>query len=83
MSSENSAKRTIISKLFFFQQKDSKKLKTSDTDSITKPPVTLEPKGKQKVTDNHMEVDSAISVEPPSSTTKDNSVNTSAIALTL
>ncbi len=46
MSSENSAKRTIISKLSFFQQKDSKKLKTSDTDSVTELPVTLDTKGK-------------------------------------
>src|SRR6266498_2222937 len=81
MSSENSAKRTIISKLSFFQQKDSKKLKTSDTDSVIEPSVTPDIKGKQKATDNNMEVDSATSVEPSSITTTDNSVNTSAISL--
>src|SRR6266508_2425249 len=81
MSSENSAKRTIISKLSFFQQKDSKKLKTSDTDSVTEPPVTPDTKGKQKANDHNMEVDSATSVEPSSTTTKDNSVNTSATGL--
>src|SRR6266498_3088911 len=81
MSSENSAKRTIISKLSFFQQKDSKKLKTSDTDSVTEPPVTPDTKGKQKAIDNNMDVDSATSVELPLNTTKDNSVNTSATGL--
>src|SRR6266542_2023294 len=81
MSSENSAKRTIISKLSFFQQKNSKKLKTSDTDSVTEPPVTPDSKGKQKATDNNMEVDSATSVEPSSTTTTDNSVNTLATGL--
>src|SRR6266540_2646762 len=81
MSSENSTKRTIISKLFFFQQKDSKKLKISDTDSITEPPVTPNTKEKQKATDNNMEVDSTTSVEPFSTTTMNNSVNTSATGL--
>src|SRR6266542_1786893 len=81
MSSENSAKRTIISKLSFFQQKDSKKQKTSDTDSVTEPPVTPDTKGKQKASVNNMDVDSATSVELPSNTTKDNSVHTSAIGL--
>src|SRR6266498_603109 len=81
MSSENSAKRTIISKLSFFQQKDSKKLKTSDTDSVTEPPVTPDTKGKQKVNDNNMEVDSATSVEPSSTVTKDALVVTSATGL--
>src|SRR6266498_4613721 len=81
MLSENSAKRTIISKLSFFQQKDSKKLKTSDTDSITEPPVTSDTKGKQKASDNNMKVDSATSVEPSSTTSKDTSVNTSATGL--
>src|SRR6266498_2932813 len=81
MLSENSAKRTIISKLSFFQQKDSKKLKTSDTDSVTEPSVTPDTKEKQKATDNNMEVNSATSVEPSSTTTMDNSVNTSATGL--
>src|SRR6266540_3129611 len=81
MSSENSAKRTIISKLSFFQQKNSKKLKTSDTDSVNEPPVTSDTKGKQKATDNNMKVDSATSVEPSSTTTKDNSVNISTTGL--
>src|SRR6266540_4947643 len=81
MSSENSAKRTIISKLSFFQQKDSKKLKTSDTDSVTEPSVTPDTKEKQKATDNNMEVDSATSAELPLNTTKDNSVNISAAGL--
>src|SRR6266542_515811 len=81
MSSENSAKRTIISKLSFFQQKDSKKLKTSDTDSVTEPPVTPDTKGKQKANDNNMEVDSATSVEPSSTVTKDTLVVTSATGL--
>jgi len=81
MSSKNSAKRTIISKLSFFQQKDSKKLKTSDTDSVIEPPVTPDTKGKQKATDNNMEVDSATSVEPSSTTITANSVNTSATGL--
>src|SRR6266498_1705719 len=83
MSSENSAKRTIISKLSFFQQKDSKKLKTSDTNSVTEPPVTPDTKGKQKATDNNMEVDSATSVESSSTTIMDNSVNTSATGLAI
>src|SRR6266498_44012 len=81
MSSENSAKRTIISKLSFFQQKDSKKLKTSDTDSVTEPPVTSDTKGKQKANDNNMEVDSATSVEPSSAAPKDTLVVTSATGL--
>ena len=81
MSSENSAKRTIISKLSFFQQKDSKKLKTSDTDSVTEPPVTPDTKGKQKANDNNMKVDSATSVEPSSTVTKDTLVVTSATGL--
>src|SRR6266540_3120390 len=81
MSSENSAKRTIISKLSFFQQKDSKKLKTSDTDSVTEPPITPDTKGKQKANDNNMEVDSATSVELSSTTSKDNSVKTSATGI--
>src|SRR6266540_5210986 len=81
MSSENSAKRTIINKLSFFQQKDSKKLKTSDIDSITEPQVTPDTKGKQKATDNNMKVDSITFVEPPSTPTMDNSVNTSATGL--
>src|SRR6266540_3702747 len=81
MSSENSAKRTIISKLFFFQQKDSKKLKTSDTDSVTKPPVTPDTKGKQKASDNNMEVDSTTSVEPSSTTSKETPVHTLASGL--
>src|SRR6266540_5612669 len=81
MSSENSAKRTIISKLSFFQQKDSKKLKTSDTDSVTEPPVTSDTKGKQKAIDNNMEVDSTTSVKPSSTITMDNSVNILAIGL--
>src|SRR6266540_3057941 len=81
MSSENSAKRTIISKLSFFQQKDSKKLKTSDTDSVTEPPVTPDTKGKQKANDNNMEVDSATSVEPSSTVTKDTLVVTLATGI--
>ncbi len=81
MSSENSAKRTIISKLSFFQQKDSKKLKTSDTDSVTEPSVTPDTKGKQKAIDNNMEVDSTTSVKPSSTITMDNSVNILAIGL--
>src|SRR6266496_3079461 len=81
MSSENSAKRTIISKLSFFQQKDSKKLKTLDTNSVTKPPVTPDTKGKQKATDNNMKVDSATSVKPSSTIPKDNLVKTSAISI--
>src|SRR6266540_2314795 len=67
MSSENSAKRTIISKLSFFQQKDSKKLKTSDTDSVTEPPVTPDTKGKQKANNkntNHT-ASSPDNKEPP------------------
>src|SRR6266511_2577258 len=81
MSSENSAKRTIISKLSFFQQKDSKKLKTSDTDSVTKPPVTPDTKGKQKANDNNMDIDSASSVKPSSTATKNTLVVTSATGL--
>src|SRR6266498_134267 len=81
MSSENSAKRTIISKLSFFQQKDSKKLKTSDTDSVTEPPVTPDTKEKQKANDNNMEVDSATSIELSSTTSKDTLVKTSATGL--
>src|SRR6266542_1392015 len=81
MSSENSAKRTIISKLSFFQQKDSKKLKTLDTDSVTEPPATPDTKGKQKANDNNMKVDSATSVDPSSTTTKDNTINTSITGL--
>src|SRR6266540_4156523 len=81
MSSENSAKRTIISKLSFFQQKDSKKLKTSDTVSVTKPLVTPDTKGKQKANDNNMEVDSATSIEPSSTAPKDALVVTSATGL--
>src|SRR6266542_3952348 len=81
MSSEHSAKRTIISKLSFFQQKDSKKLKTSDTDSVTKPPVIPDTKGKQKANDNNMEVDSATSVEPSQAAPKDTLVVTPATGL--
>ncbi len=81
MSSENFAKRTIISKLFFFQQKDSKKLKTLDTNSILEPPVIPDTKEKQKASDNNMKVDSATSVEPFLTTTTDNSVNTLATGL--
>src|SRR6266511_2720983 len=81
MSSENSAKRTIISKLSFFQQKDSKKLKTSDTDSVTELPITPDTKGKQKANDNNMEVDSATSVELSSTTSKNTLVKTSATGL--
>src|SRR6266540_1135492 len=81
MSSENSAKRTIISKLSFFQQKDSKKLKTSDTDSVTEPPVTPDTKGKQKANDNNMEVDSATSVEPSPTAIKDHLVTTLATGI--
>src|SRR6266511_3940544 len=81
MSSENFAKRTIISKLSFFQQKDSKKLKTSDTDSITEPPVTPDTKEKQKANDNNMEVDSATSIKPSSTAPKDALVVTSATGL--
>src|SRR6266540_1374157 len=81
MSSENSTKRNIISKLSFFQQKDSKKLKTSDTDSITDIQITSDTKGKQKANDINMKVDAIPFINPSLNTTTDNTVNTSATGL--
>ncbi len=80
MSSENSTKRNIISKLSFFQQKDSKKLKTSDTDSVTNTQTTPDTKRKQKANDNNMKVDPTTSVNP-SSKTITSPVNSSVLGL--
>ncbi len=72
MSSENSAKRNILSKLSFFSQKDSKKLKTSNINSVTDVQVTPDTKRKQKANNTNMEVDSTTSVNPFSNTTTNN-----------
>jgi len=83
MSSNNFAKRNNKCKLSFFQQKDSKKFKTSIADPVANTQTTPDIKGKKKADDSNMKVNSIISINPFSNTVMSNPAKFSKTSLNI